>query len=83
MPETNVRNLRVAILATQGVERAELVEPRKALDQAGARTTLIAPKPGTIQTVNHDEKADKVLVDLTFDNANPDDYDAVLLPGGR
>lgn len=82
MPETNIRNLRVAILATQGVERAELVEPRKALDQAGARTTLTAPKPGTIQTVNHDEKADKVLVDLTFDNANPDDYDAVLLPGG-
>ena len=72
----------VAILATDLVERVELVEPRQALEQAGATTELLAPHAGKIQTVNHDEKADEQPVDRVIADADPLDYDAVLLPGG-
>ena len=73
---------RVAILATDLVERIELVEPRRALEEAGAETELVAPHGGTIQTVNHDEKADEQTVDRVLAEADPSEYDAVLLPGG-
>src|SRR5437879_124576 len=79
---SDIQGLRVAILASDGVEEAELVEPRKALDEAGARTTLISLKSGKIQAMKHDEKSEKYDVDQTFDEATPNDYDAVLLPGG-
>jgi protease I len=82
MPEQRLDQMRIAVIVTQGVEQSELTEPRKVLKQAGARTTLIAPKPGKVQGMNHDEKADQFDVDLTLDAANPDDFDAVLLPGG-
>src|ERR1700730_16900718 len=82
MTDKQLNELRVAILATDGFEEAELLEPRKALDAAGAKTTVIAPKSGKIQGMKHDEKSDKVAVDSNFDNANPGDFDAVLLPGG-
>lgn len=74
--------LRVAILVTDGFEQAEMTEPRKALDQAGAVTKIISNKPGQVQGVNHDEKADTFPVDMTLDQANPGDFDALLLPGG-
>ncbi|GCE18086.1 type 1 glutamine amidotransferase domain-containing protein [Dictyobacter kobayashii] len=74
--------LRVAILVTDDFEQAEMTEPRKALDQAGATTKIISSKPGQVQGVNHDEKADSFPVDMTFDQANPGDFDALLLPGG-
>jgi protease I len=77
-----LRGLRVAILATDGFEEAELVEPRKALDAAGAKTVLIAPKSGKLQGMNHDKKSNTVEVDLTLDEADPSEFDAVLLPGG-
>jgi protease I len=81
---SNIQGMRVAILAVDGVEEAELVEPRKALDEAGARTGLISLKPGKIQAMNHDEKSGQYKVDATFDDdqSDPDQYDAVLLPGG-
>jgi protease I len=82
MADKNLEGCRVAIIATDLFEEAELIEPRKALDQAGAKTTVISPKPGTIQAVRHDTKTQKVKVDKTLDEAKPDDYDAVLLPGG-
>ena len=82
MTDKQLNGLRVAILATDGFEEAELLEPRKALDAAGAKTTVIAPKSGKIQGMKHDEKSERVAVDTTFDNANPADFDAVLLPGG-
>src|SRR6266542_6295468 len=81
MPET-LNGLRVAIIATDDFEQVELVEPRRALNEAGAKTFVIAPKSGKIQGMRHDEKADKVKVDLTLDEANPDNFDALLLPGG-
>jgi protease I len=83
MPENKSLNgLRVAILATDGVEDAELREPREALDKAGAKTTLIAPKQGSIQSFNHFDKADEFKVDALLGDADPKEFDAVLLPGG-
>lgn len=78
----SLQGMRVAILATDGVEDAELREPRKALDEAGAHTTLLAPKEGTIQSFKHQDKADKFQVDDMLANADPSKFDAVLLPGG-
>ena len=82
MAAEKLSNLRVAILATNDFEDAELIETRKALNEAGAKTAVIAPKSGKIQAMKHDEKSGFVDVDLTLDQANPDDFDAVLLPGG-
>ncbi len=82
MAEKNLSGIRVAILATDLFEQAELLEPRKALDAAGATTVVIAPKAGEIQGVQHDKKDQKVKVDMTLDKAVADDFDAVLLPGG-
>ncbi|HYK88193.1 MAG TPA: type 1 glutamine amidotransferase domain-containing protein [Acidobacteriota bacterium] len=82
MKEKVLEGLRVAILATNGVQETELVEPRRTLEDAGARTTLIAPQSGTIQASKHGEKTKEFPVDATLDSVNPADFDAVLLPGG-
>ena len=82
MEQQTLQGMRVAILATDGVEDAELREPRKALEQAGAETTLFAPKDGTIQSFKHYDKADTFKVNSTLANADPSKFDAVLLPGG-
>jgi protease I len=79
---TSLRNRKIAILATDGVEQSELTEPRKALESAGANTTLVSPSEGEIQAMNHREKGDKLKVDLALSKANPDEYDSLLLPGG-
>ena len=81
-PERALAGMRVAILATHGVEEAELTEPRKALDEAGARTALIAPKGGRVRAMKHDQPGGQYDVDMTLDQANPEEFDAVLLPGG-
>lgn len=82
MANRQLENARVAILATDLFEEAELIETRKALDEAGAQTVVISPKSGEIQAVQHDKKTQKVKVDMTLDQARPNDFDAVLLPGG-
>ncbi len=82
MPQSPLNGTRVAILVTDNFEEVELTEPRKALEQAGASTRIIAPHSGTVQAMRGDEKAGSYPVDLTLDQANPDDFDAVLLPGG-
>ncbi|HZI84604.1 MAG TPA: DJ-1/PfpI family protein, partial [Casimicrobiaceae bacterium] len=72
----------VAILATDGFEQAELTEPRKALDAAGAKTVVIAPEEGEIRGWKAKDWGESVGVDVALDRANPDDYDALMLPGG-
>jgi protease I len=72
----------IAILATEGVEQVELTKPRKALDQAGATTELIAPKSGRIQAMQHIDKGDTFSPDRTLDEADPERYDGLMLPGG-
>ena len=82
MQSKDLKGIRVAILATDGVEQVELTEPRKALEEAGAHTTLIGPKPGKIQAMKHHDKADKFDVEMSLDQADPNQFDAVLVPGG-
>lgn len=77
-----LKGMRVAILCTDMVEEIELVEPRKALEEAGAVTDLIAPKEGEVLTANHFDKSLSYPVDVLLDEARPEEYDAVLLPGG-
>lgn len=78
----DLSNFRVAILATDGVEDAELRDPKEALEQAGATTILIAPKKDAIQSFKHFDKKDKFEVGMTLAEADAKDFDAVLLPGG-
>jgi protease I len=73
---------KVAILVTEGFEQAEMTEPRKALESAGAKTAIVSPAQGEVQGWNHFDKADRFPVDVAVDSANADDYDALLLPGG-
>jgi protease I len=80
--ELGLKGRKIAILATDGVEQVELVEPRKALDAAGAVTHIISPKPGAIQGMNHDDKGDELPVDRTLAEVHASEYDALLLPGG-
>ncbi len=82
MAEKQLTGLRVAAILTDGVEQVELLEPKKALENAGAKVTVIAPKAGQLQGFNHIDKGDKIPVDLELSKANPADFDAVLLPGG-
>jgi len=78
----SLKNKRVAILATDGFEYVELTEPREALEQAGAKTEVISPKDGKIRGWNHTDWGDSVAVDVGLKAANPNNYDALLLPGG-
>ena len=73
---------RVAIVAADMVEQVELLEPRRALDEAGAKTELISLEPGEIQGFNHYDKGDKIPVDRTIEEASADEYNALMLPGG-
>ncbi|HZU75836.1 MAG TPA: type 1 glutamine amidotransferase domain-containing protein [Dehalococcoidia bacterium] len=82
MADERLDGMRVAILVSDDFEQAEMVEPRKALTDAGAQTTLIALKPGTVHGMKHDVKADTFAVEMTLDQAKPEQFDAVLLPGG-
>jgi protease I len=77
-----LQGLRVAILVTDGFEQVEMTKPREALQQAGAETYLISPKPGEVQGMNHDQPGDKFTVDKTLDSVSAKDYDALLQPGG-
>jgi protease I len=73
---------KIAILATDGFEQVELTEPRKALDEAGATTIVISPKNGEIKGWKSKEWGDTVKVDKPLADANPNEYDALVLPGG-
>jgi deglycase len=82
MAGTPLQGMRVAILATDDFEQSELTEPKKALEAAGAEALIVAPHDGEIQGMKHDEKADRFPVDLPLSQADPDRFDAVMLPGG-
>ena len=73
---------KIAILATDGFEQVELTEPKKILEQAGATTEVVSPRSGEIKGWKFTDWGDKVKVDKTLDQAKPEDYDALVLPGG-
>jgi protease I len=73
---------RVAILVAEGFEQSEMVEPRKALEGAGAETLIVSPAKDEVQGWNHFDKAERYNVDVPIEEANADEFDALLLPGG-
>jgi protease I len=73
---------RVAFLATDGVEQVELTEPWKAVESEGGQPELISLEDGEIQGFNHLDHGDKFQVDKAVADANPDDYDGLVQPGG-
>ncbi|MBA3913319.1 MAG: type 1 glutamine amidotransferase [Acidobacteriales bacterium] len=83
MPDKDVDGCKVAILATDGVEQVELLEPRKALDSAGAQTVVVSPKEdGNIRGWNHTDWGVQIPVDVALNQARSEEFDALLLPGG-
>jgi protease I len=73
---------KVAILVADGFEQVEMTKPRGALNEAGAETKIVSLKTGKIQGMNHMDKGDKFAVDLTLDEARPEEFDALVIPGG-
>ena len=73
---------KIAILATEGFEQSELEKPRHALDEAGAKTELVSPAKGSIRGWDKDDFGDALDVDVDLRQADPADYDGLLLPGG-
>ena len=78
----SLKGKRIAIVATDGFEQVELLEPRKALEADGATVEIVAPKGGQIQGMRHHDKGDPVAVDHTLEEVKPGDYAALVLPGG-
>lgn len=74
---------RVLILATDGFEQSELIEPKKILEAAGFETVVASPKSGSIKGWNHGEWGQSVPVDMALDDVESDEFDALLLPGGQ
>ena len=82
MADETLNGMKIAILVTDGFEQVELTEPRKALDQAGADTHIISPKDDEVRGWNFTDWGQSLPVDLKLDRARPQDFDALLLPGG-
>jgi protease I len=82
MGTQNLDGVRVAIIATDGFEQAELTEPLKFLRESGAKVEVVSLRPGSIQGMQHLEQGDKIDVDRLIEAVDPEDYDALVLPGG-
>jgi protease I len=82
MTDTGLKGLKVAILVTDGFEEVELTEPKKALDEAGADTRIVSPREKEVKGWRFTDWGRTLPVDLKLDAARPDDFDALLLPGG-
>ncbi len=77
-----LEGMKVAILLTDDFEQVEMTEPKKVLDNAGARAVIVAPHGGSVEGMQHREKGDAFRVDKTLDEADPGGFDGVLIPGG-
>lgn len=82
MASQTLNGLTVAILVTDGFEQAEMTDPRKALDEAGAETRLVSPKDGQVKAWNFTDWGETFPVDVLLESARPEAFDALLLPGG-
>lgn len=80
MPDLS--NKKIAILVADGFEQVEMTKPREALDEAGAETMIVSPVDGEVEGWNHYDKGDKFTVDVPLAEANSNDFNALLLPGG-
>jgi len=79
---TTLKGKRIAILAENGFEQAELTEPKKALEEAGAQVDVVSPAEGKIKGWNKTDWGDEVPVDVPLTGASANDYNALVLPGG-
>jgi protease I len=77
-----LKGKKVAILVEKGFEQVELTEPKQALEQAGAQTHIISPQKGKVKSWEHTDWGDEYTVDVQLEQARPEDYDALVLPGG-
>ena len=77
-----LKDSKIAILATNGFEKSELFEPLNALKKEGAEVHVVSPESGSIKSWDNKDWGESVMVDLTIENANPVDYDSLVLPGG-
>jgi protease I len=77
-----LKGVRVAILTEEGFEESELLKPKEALEDEGAKVDIISPKDGKIRSWAKKDWGDKIPVDKTIDEAQAADYDALVLPGG-
>ncbi len=82
MPAQDLQGIKVAILVTDGFEQVELTEPQKALDGAGAETKIVSPNKDKVRGWKFKEWGDELPVDVPLDQASPEQFDALLLPGG-
>jgi protease I len=73
---------KVAMLVAHGFEQVELTDPKHALEEAGAEVFVISPEGANVKGWNHTDWGDEVPVDVALSQARPDDYDALVLPGG-
>ena len=78
----DLKGLRVAVLLTDGVEESEFVKPKEALEKAGAEVTVVSPKGAEIQAFQHHDKSKKYQTDKRLDQLDPEQFDALVLPGG-
>jgi len=79
---SELNGIKVAILIANGFEQVELIEPKRALEQAGAIVRLVSPEKNEVKGWNHTEWGDLFKVDVSLKDATADDYDALMLPGG-
>ena len=82
MANENLKGKKVAILVTDGFEQVELLQPREALNKAGAETKVVSLKEGPVKGWDMTNWGKEIPADQTLDNAKSDDFDALLLPGG-
>lgn len=82
MATGQLQGVRVAILVADGFEEVELLQPRQALDGAGAETRVVSPNSGRVKGWNFTDWGGELTVDVPLDKAYPQDFDALLLPGG-
>jgi protease I len=79
---TNLKGISVAILVADGFEQSELLKPKQALEKEGAKTFVISPAKNKVKGWKDKNWGDEISVDVALDDADPNDYDALLLPGG-
>ena len=80
---TDLHGKNVAILATDGFEQVELTDPKKNLEDAGAKVDVVSIKAGEIKGWDKTDWGKSVKVDKTLETAKPADYDILVLPGGQ
>lgn len=79
----NIADAKIAILATHGFEKSELFEPKRRLEEAGAKVTVVSPETGAIKSWDEKDWGESVDVDMDLADAKAGDFDALVLPGGQ